>query len=320
MKDISNLIGLGTAAIGRPSYINIKKNGDASDLSLNDFRKRGLAVLEAAYQNGIRYFDTAPGYGMAEQMLMDWVCEKEDESIEIATKWGYTYVANFDPNAREHELKEHSLAKLNEQWAVSKTLLPYLTSYQIHSATFETGVLKNEAVLNRLAELKSEFGILIGITTTGANQAEVLKVALDVEVGGEELFDLFQVTYNIFDQSLAKLAKMASERNKRLIIKEALANGRVFPNEKYVHYAPAYQLIRKLAQKYEVGIDGIALRFCMDSIPVYRVLSGVANEEHLLDNLKVADFKLKQEDMEALKELAINPTIYWKERKKLGWN
>jgi len=89
-------IGLGTAAIGRPLYINIKKEVTEYDFSLEAFRQKGIAILEAAYNQGIRYFDTAPGYGMAEQMLIDWAMEKEDPSIEVATKWGYTYVANFD--------------------------------------------------------------------------------------------------------------------------------------------------------------------------------------------------------------------------------
>lgn len=316
----NNEIGLGTAAIGRPLYINIKEETTGNDFAKEAFRQRGMDMLEIAYQRGIRYFDTAPGYGMAEQMLIDWVQEKEDKSIEIATKWGYTYVANFDLNATQHEVKEHSLAKLNEQWKKSKALLPWLTTYQIHSATLETGILENEAVLNRLAELKNEHGLRIGITTTGANQAEVLKKALDIKVAGKELFDLFQVTYNIFDQNLASLATEISKRNKRLVIKEALANGRIFPNEKYPHYNAAYGRLNQLADKYNVGIDAIALQFCMDSIPVFKVLSGAANAQHLSDNLKTANFKLEEEDIAILKELAISPIQYWNERKQLGWN
>ena len=124
---MTQFIGLGTAAIGRPQYINIKDKPE-QQFDLNKFREQGKAVLEAAYQTGIRYFDTAPGYGMAEKLVLDWVLEKQDESIEIATKWGYTYVANFNMDAAEHEIKEHSLSKLNEQWAVSEKLLPYLST------------------------------------------------------------------------------------------------------------------------------------------------------------------------------------------------
>ena len=313
-------IGLGTAAIGRPSYINIKQSASAYDFSQENFRRKGIAVLETAYNRGIRYFDTAPGYGMAEQMLIDWLKNKNDNSIEVATKWGYTYVANFDPNVKKHEVKEHSLEKLNEQWKESKNMLPFLTSYQIHSATFETGVLKNEAILHRLSELKNEYGLHMGVTTSGANQVEVLKKAMDIELNGRKLFDLFQVTYNIFDQSLASVATEITKQNKRLVIKEALANGRIFPNEKYAHYANAYQRLGHLAKKYNVGIDAIALRFCVDSIPVYKVLSGGTIDQHISDNLKVNDFILEEKEIASLKDLAIDPNQYWHERKQLNWN
>ena len=125
MKNKNN-IGLGTASIGRPLYINVKSEVSSEPFSLPEFKKKGLQVLEAAYNNGIRCFDTSPGYGLAEQMLLDWLKDKNDSSIEVSTKWGYTYVANFDPNAKVHEIKEHTLAKLNEQWEYSKKLLPYL--------------------------------------------------------------------------------------------------------------------------------------------------------------------------------------------------
>lgn len=319
MKKIDK-IGLGTAAIGRPLYLNIRQTA-ASKISLEAFRKEGVAALDTAYMHGIRYFDTAPSYGMAEDILLNWVQEKRDPSIEVATKWGYTYLANFDIDATEHEVKEHTLKKLNEQWAKSKAFLPQLTTYQIHSATFETGVLKNYDILNRLAELKNEYYIRIGLTTTGANQIEVLKEAVNIEVGGERLFNVFHATYNIFDQSLASIATEFSDQNHRLIIKEAMANGRVFPNKNYPHYKTAYQLLDDLTRKYQVGIDAIALRFCIDSIrPVYKILSGAANTQQLLDNLKAADFDLEAADIAALKKLAVNPELYWNERKQLSWN
>ncbi|MDF1696687.1 MAG: aldo/keto reductase [Saprospiraceae bacterium] len=312
-------IGLGTAAIGRPVYINIKKEKSAA-FTLDVFRQRGIDILDAAYAQGIRYFDTAPGYGMAEEMLKDWAINSGKRDIEIATKWGYTYVANFDPNAVVHEIKEHSIEKLNEQWEISQGLLPFLTTYQIHSATFESGVLKNKKVLHRLAELKNEHGLQMGLSTSGSNQVEVLKEAMDIEVDGTALFTVFQVTYNVFEQSLATVADEIARTNIKLVIKEALANGRVFPNEKFQSYTTAYTHMNGLATKYNVGVDAVALRFCMDSIPAFRVLSGAANKLHLSDNLKVNQFTLKDEDVAILRELAVDSDFYWKQRKELAWN
>jgi aryl-alcohol dehydrogenase-like predicted oxidoreductase len=314
------IIGLGTAAIGRPHYINIRQETTAENFDLEAFKLNGIAVLEMAYEQGIRYFDTAPNYGIAEALLLNWAKAKADKTIEIATKWGYTYTANFDINAETHEVKEHSLANLNRQWKFSKGLLPNLSTYQIHSASFETKVLENEAVLNRLAELKAAHQLRIAITTTGENQVEVLRKAMEVEVNGLELFDAFQVTYNVFDQSIATLAADLNAANKRLIIKEAMANGRVFPNVNFPNYKKIYTVLNQLAAKYQVGVDAITLRFIADAIQPFKVLSGAAISEHLIGNLKVNDFKLTNDEVELLKKFAVEPSDYWQERKRLGWN
>lgn len=314
------MIGLGTAAIGRPSYINIRQEKTDKNFDLERFKANGIQVLETAYKQGVRYFDTAPNYGLAEELLMNWVKSKPDDSIEIATKWGYTYLANFNSNAKQHELKEHSLNKLNEQWKFSKGLLPHLTTYQIHSATLQTQVLENEEVLNRLMDLKLEYDLKIGATVTGDNQVDVLKKAVEVHINGQALFDAFQVTYNVFDQSLRSLENELKQANKRMIIKEGMANGRVFPNAKFPHYQRLYNALNELAKKYQVGIDAIALRFIQDSIQPFKILSGAAIQEHIIANLKANDFKLTPNEIEWLQSFAVEPKEYWQERKLLIWN
>jgi aryl-alcohol dehydrogenase-like predicted oxidoreductase len=312
-------IALGTAAIGRPEYINIRQSNKPK-FNLKTFKTAGLKILDEAYHQGIRYYDTAPGYGMAEQLLIDWIAERQYTDVEIATKWGYSYVANFDPSAKVHEIKEHTLQNLNRQWEQSKKLLPNLSTYQIHSATFESGVLKNEEVLNRLGQLKQEFGIRIGMSSTGANQKEVLKAAMDIAHEGENLFDVYQVTYNVLDQSLAHITKKLSAQNKRVVVKEALANGRVFSNSNFPHYANLYKLLELLASKYGVGIDAIAIRFVIDSINPFIVLNGASQKEHITGNLKANSFQLTVDELDQLKQLLVTPDSYWKERKGLGWN
>ncbi|AWW00886.1 oxidoreductase [Arcticibacterium luteifluviistationis] len=314
-------MGLGTAAIGRPLYINVNQGvGNGEPFSLPEFKKKGFQVLEDAYNKGVRYFDTSPGYGIAEELLVNWLKEKKDLSIQVSTKWGYTYVANFDPNAKVHEEKEHSLVNLNKQWELSKQLLPYLKVYQIHSATFDTGVLDNVEVLKRLHELKKEYKLSIGLSTTGDNQTEVLEKALAIQVEGETLFQSFQCTFNILDQSVLKYKDALEKLSGPFIIKEALANGRLIPNQSYSEYSGLYNLMTSLALKYAVGADAIALRFCMETFPAAMVLSGANNNMHLEANLKANQFSLTQTEMEQLNAFGIASENYWKERKQLEWN
>jgi aryl-alcohol dehydrogenase-like predicted oxidoreductase len=313
------MIGLGTAALGRPQYINVRSE-ECDNSNLEEFRKQSFQVLEDAYSLGIRYFDTAPGYGLPEELLLEWLQTKNDDSIEVATKWGYTYTANFEANAKVHEVKEHSFAKLKEQWNFSKQLLPYFKVYQIHSTTFETGVLENEAILNELNRLKKEHHLKIGITTTGTNQVEVIKKALAILVHGKPLFDVFQVTYNFLDQSLIEIIDELNEQNKSIVIKEALANGRVYKNENYPKYKKMYAILENLATKHKVGVDAIALKYCSQTIPNSIVLSGASSTNQLQENLKVNSFSLSDNDIQQLNSLKVTPDFYWNERKQLQWN
>ena len=312
-------LGLGTAALGRPQYINVRQD-NAGNTDLETFRKHSFSVLEAAYNSGIRYFDTAPGYGLAEELVLEWVKTKNDTSIEIATKWGYTYTANFDINATVHEIKEHSLEKLNEQWNFSKQLLPYLKVYQIHSATLETGVLENTEVLKQLAFLKKTHNLKIGLTTSGTNQVEVIKKALAVLIDGKPVFDLFQVTYNFLDQSLQEVLAELIHQNKSIVIKEALANGRIFRNTAYPNYKELYSVLEELSKKHSVGVDAISLKYCEQTISNSIVLSGASTTLQLKENIKLNDFSLSSDDIETLNSFRTTPDFYWTERKKLQWN
>jgi aryl-alcohol dehydrogenase-like predicted oxidoreductase len=191
-------IGLGLAALGRPGYINLGHGEDlGEDKSVESLRARGHAVLDAAWEAGVRYFDAARSYGRAEEFLAGWLSErgiKPDETA-VGSKWGYRYTADWQIEPQHHEIKEHSLAVLERQIGESRNLLgDHLKLYQIHSATRESGVLQNKAVLERLAELKDE-GLLIGLSVSGPNQADASQEAVEISYDGERLFGSVQATW-----------------------------------------------------------------------------------------------------------------------------
>ncbi|OEK07813.1 oxidoreductase [Flavivirga aquatica] len=313
-------IGLGLAALGRPEYINIR-SGSIVDKSEEAFKSNALSVLDEAYNFGVRYFDSAPSYGKGEAFLEAWNTARKHKDVILGTKWGYTYLANWKLGFKgQHEVKEHSLTKLLEQWGTSKNMFPELKIYQVHSATFESGILENKEVLKRLYSIKKEIGLQIGITTSGANQKEVIETALKVQVDGELLFDSFQVTYNIFEQSTLLVLKKVLQQGKSVIIKEALANGRVFKNENFQHYGVFYKKLSELSQKYQVGEDAIALRFIIDSLQPTYVLSGASNTNQLKLNLKALDFNLTEQELDFFKSIKESPKKYWEERSLLSWN
>lgn len=313
-------IGLGLAALGRPDYINIRSNIKI-DKSVDAFKTNTFKVLDEAYHLGVRDFDVAPSYGLGEQFLLEWHNTRAYKDVSLSTKFGYTYVANWEIGFKgKHEIKEHSLAKLNEQWEISKALLLNLNIYQIHSATLDSGVLTNTKVLSRLYELKQKHSLKIGLSSSGTEQGKIIDEALKVTFDGLQLFDSFQVTFNIFEQSTYTILKQLIAEDKTVIVKEALANGRVFRSSNFEHYLTAYDYLETLSTTYNVGIDAIAMRFIIDALKPKLILSGASNTDQLKENLKALSFELDPNDIERLKSFAILPEAYWKERSNLVWN
>src|SRR5438128_1997765 len=119
-------IGLGLAALGRPGYINLGHSDDLrGDLHVEAMQARAHAVLDLAWEAGIRYLDAARSYGRAEAFLASWLAARQIEpgEVTIGSKWGYTYTAGWKVEADRHEVKDHSLATFERQLAESRSML-----------------------------------------------------------------------------------------------------------------------------------------------------------------------------------------------------
>src|SRR5262245_59167603 len=183
-------LGVGLAALGRPGYMNLGHADDlAGDYEVASMEAQTHAVLDAAYEAGVRYFDAARSYGRAEDFLGSWLRHRgvPPGEVFVASKWGYTYTAGWSVRAEKHEVKEHTRAVLLRQIAESRERLgAHLGLYQIHSATLESGVLENRAVLEELGRLR-ESGLAIGLSVSGPRQGETVLLALQIESGGRRL-------------------------------------------------------------------------------------------------------------------------------------
>ena len=317
-------LGLGLAALGRPGYINL---GHGQDLTPTGYdvaamRTHAMAVLDAAWQAGIRYFDAARSYGRAEEFLAAWLAQRDltPEVVTIGSKWGYTYTADWQVEAEQHEVKSHTLPVLTRQWEESQQHLSrYLDLYQIHSATLGSGVLDNVEVLNFLAERKRA-GQAIGLSLSGPEQGATLKRALAVRLDGERLFDAVQATWNLLERSATPVLKAAHQAGLAVIIKEALANGRLTDRNQ----APAFDdqkiVLAQQAQRLGCSLDALALAGVMARPWVSVVLSGATTVEQLQANVRAQAVAWDDEAEQALAAVIESPAHYWATRKGLAWN
>ena len=308
-------IGLGLAALGRPAYINLGRDLDfGADRAVAKLERRCHEMLDAAYAAGIRYVDAARSYGMAEAFLGTWLKTRglPADAITIGSKWGYSYVGSWQLDAPVHEVKALSVDTLLRQIAESRGLVgDHLRLYQIHSATLESGVLDDVAVLRELARLRSE-GLAIGLTVSGPGQADVIRRALDLNVDGASLFQVVQATWNLLEGSAGPALADAKARGWGVIVKEALANGRLTDRNDTEQMGP----LTRQAAALETTTDALALAAALSQPWSDVVLSGAVTVDQLHSNLAAVELIPRVGTWPAMVEA---PATYWARRRALAW-
>ena len=313
---------------GRPGYINLGRESifGKDDRSLEKMQTQANQVLDRLFQqqsttNSIPWIDCARSYGLSEQFVGEYLRNNNvrPDQVYVSSKWGYTYVADWQVKLEQgapHEVKDHSVENFLKQVDETKDLLgDYLDLYQIHSATFESGVLEDPDIHQVLAECRETRGWKIGLSVSSPTQDQILKRAMEIDVNGKRLFDSVQCTYNLLEQRPASALSEAHNAGMDIIIKEGLANGRTLQNDSIIKYA----------KQLGCNPDSLALG-CILAQPFQpRVLSGAVTPEQLESNLQAAHVaKTLKADPALLqtimKDCAMESEVYWSDRSNLAWN
>ena len=303
-------LGLGLAALGRPAYINLGRDRDlGEERSVEALRERTHRVLDAAYGGGVRYFDAARSYGRAEEFLASWLESRAlpPEEVTVGSKWGYEYTGDWRVDAEQHEVKDLSAATFRRQLAESRALLgSHLDLYQIHSATIDSGVLDDHDVLESLSELRAT-GVAVGLTVTGTGQRATVERALEVEI-----FDAVQATWNLHERSAEGALARAHGAGMGVIVKEALANGRLTTRG-------GSELLLAASSAAGLPPDALALAAALAQPWADVVLSGAATVDQLRSNLAALELDEAAVQDPQLALLREDPEEYWSKRSALPW-
>jgi aryl-alcohol dehydrogenase-like predicted oxidoreductase len=172
--------------------------------------------------------------------------------------------------------------------------------------------LFGDAALQDAIAALADDGVRVGFSTSGPAQADTVRRALELEAGGRRLFTTVQSTWNLLEPSVATALAEAHDDGAHVLVKEALANGRLAAEPP----AP----LRRAAERYGAGADTVALAAALAQPWADTVLSGAVSVAQLDSNLQAGALALDRHERDELGRLATSPDDYWRDRAALTWN
>lgn len=313
-------LGFGTAPLGN-MFRNIPEN-------------EARATVDAAWEQGIRYFDTAPlyGAGLAEARLGDILGGRPRDEYVLSTKVGRVILDETeDPSKRDMGEKggvfEHGLPnKVVNDYSADATLrsiedslkrlkTDHLDIVFVHDvaqdfygdewlAQFEIARTGAFRVLNRLRDE----GVIKG-WGLGVNRVEALELTLDLDEPKPDTF-LLAGRYTLLDhgRALQRLIPAAQQRGVDIVVGGPYSSG-ILAGGSHFEYQKAppeiiarVERIKAIANKHGVSVKAAALQFSLANPAVAAVIPGASRPERIA------------EDIAALNEVI--PAAFWREMRE----
>lgn len=253
-----NKLALGTVQFGLNYGIN-NKTGKVSSDEVN-------IILSLAYTSGITVLDTAHAYGNSEQILGDYLVNK-NKSFDLISK-----IPDIDNIDVQKTFKESSKNLKTE------TLYGYLFhNYGIYK--------KNPDSYKQLLELKYSGRVKkIGFSLYFPSElTEILDKNLE--------FDLIQIPYSLFDQRFEPYFEKLKQKKVEIHVRSVFLQGLVFrdPAKLESFFAPIQTKLAKLKKislETKIPISALCLNFAVLNRRIDKVVIGVDNIGNLEENLK----------------------------------
>nr|WP_094096265.1 aldo/keto reductase [Paenibacillus physcomitrellae] len=321
MKDIlKGQLGFGTAPLGN-MYRNISE-------------EEASATVEAAWDSGIRYFDSAPFYGagLAEMRLGEVLSRKNRDDYVLSTKVGRVISDELeDPSARDLGEKGGLFEfgrknKIINDYSADATLrsieqsldrlktdrLDFVYIHDIAQdfygdewiAQFEVARTGAFRVLTRLREE----GVIKG-WGLGVNRVEPIELMLDLEEAKPDV-SLLAGRYTLLDheRALQRVMPAALKHNMAVIVGGPYSSG-VLAGGTHFEYQKAspeimhkVEKIKNIADRHQISIKAAALQFSLANPAVAAVIPGASRPDRIA------------EDKAALE--TVIPAAFWEEMRE----
>jgi aryl-alcohol dehydrogenase-like predicted oxidoreductase len=254
-------------------------------------------ILSYAYDNGIKYLDTAELYGDAHNLIGEFHKSNPTKKINIITKF-------------PHQFEDSVEKKIN-------TYLSQLNVDQLHAILFHSfdSYLKHKEQLKNIVQLKDKSVKYIGVSVYTNEQIDEVIDDLNIEI--------IQIPFNLFDNlnQRGELLKKAKEKNKIIHTRSAFLQGLFFmeknnPNIIRIKLEKELDVISEISLKSSVSIGSIALNYCLLQNNIDGVLIGVDSLIQLKENIAFSKNKISSHYIKEIEKINIqdvdllNPSLW----------
>lgn len=270
---------LGTVQLGMPYGIN---NG------IQPSRTDALALLEHAYDRGIRYLDTASAYGTAMEVIGEYHRQHPDKKFKVYSKFIIQ-----DVTSTFEKLVSEQLRILH---------CGHLETLYFHR--FQDFVENHELVKSQEGNL--DLGVSIYTT-------EEFKIAVQ-----NPWIKGIQMPLSIFHHNSSLHRALQDDQNtKRINLRSVYLQGLLFlPEERLTGtlkvYVPVLKYFNKLSSELKINIQSLAAAYVMDTKAIEGILFGVEKLSQIDTNLSMLktstlDWEYLLKDMPHVPEALLHP-------------
>ena len=129
-----------------------------------------------------------------------------------------------------------------------------------------------------------------------------------------------QATWNLLDVSAGPALARAAAAGLGVIVREALANGRLTEANPPPGFDRHRDRLRREAGRLQTTVDALALAAVLAQPWASVVLSGAATTAQLTSNLQATDVIWDAAAAASLEGIVESPAMYWETRRRLRWN
>jgi aryl-alcohol dehydrogenase-like predicted oxidoreductase len=244
-------------------------------------------ILSFAYENGIKYIDTAELYGNAHELIGEFHKIHPTKKFNIITKFPHDFEDSLDDKIKSY---------------LNQLETDYLEAILFHS--FDSYII-HKSQLSDLVKIKSNSVKNIGVSVyTNEQMNEVID---DINI------DIIQIPFNLFDNLniRGELMIKAKSNNKIIHTRSAFLQGLFFMknnsrNTIREKLKKDLDIIENISIKSSIPIGSIALNYCIKQPNIDGVLIGVDSLEQLRENISFLENNIPDQYIEEINKIRIN--------------